>query len=376
MISYPHVEDYLEIIAGKKSLPGAVPVNSFWTTYSPIINLARYDNSFLDNVTDQTMNGGALTDRQAELAVKLITKYRRQLNSQNIEVPDMTAPTFRRALRIVDRSKTAGVADGYLYLKFPYDQKTVDLIRAMSKQSQGYMVFDRETKIWKLALTEYNVNWVYEHARQNQYTIDDTLTALMSKIVECESQGYRLELEVQDNKLQIANAHASLNNYIEQNLGGFDLDNVIKLADAAPVFGYGIEQTLRQDLEAKVDGSVYLLIANKEYNFNDAEDIEKRVVRYAEATKRFPVVVFNPTPADNESQWTQHFDPSEILIIKNKKDLDGDLTNIKLVYTHKPLRNLDSISLLVSYVGMMIGTDKQVMLNAAQKVFYTAKKLK
>lgn len=376
MISYPHVEDYLEVIAGKKNLPGAVMVtNSFWTTYAPIINLARYDNSFLDNVTDQTMNGGALTDRQAELAVKLITKYRRQLNAQNIEVPDMTIPVFRRALRKIDRSKSAGVKNNKIYLKFPYDVKTIDVIRAMSKQSQGSMTFDREDKIWRLALTEYNVNWVYEYAKQNEFEIDQTLNDLMQIILEVENKGYDICLIQNRNQLEITNAHPSLIGYLESKVGNFDLVNTNQLIDHASVLGYKVSDALLQATETQAGGSTLLLMANREYDFNQSQDMVERVVKYAKTVNRYPIVVFNPTATQSQQEWAAHFDQEQIQIIDNKKDITIN-QDAKIIYTHKALKHMPNIPLLVSYVGMMIGADKQLMSGAAEKIFYTAKKLK
>jgi hypothetical protein len=376
MISYPHVEDYLEVIAGKKNLPGAVTLtNSFWSTYAPIINLARYDNSFLDNVTDQTMNGGALTDRQAELAVKLITKYRRQLHAQNIEVPDMTVPVFRRALRKIDRSKSAGVKDNQIYLKFPYDAKTIDVIRAMSKQSQGFMLFDRETKIWRLALTEYNVNWVYEYAKQNEFTIDQTLSDLMQLIIEVENQGYEICLVQNNQQLDITNAHASLKAYLENKIGSLDVTNINQLIDHACVLGYSVSSTLLQAAEEQVGGSTLLLMCNREYDFNQGEGMVERVIKYAKTANRYPIVVFNPTANQSQNEWIKHFDPEQVQIIDNKKDIEIN-HNAKLIYTHKALKHMNNIPLLISYVGMMIGADKQLMSGAAEKIFFTAKKLK
>jgi len=375
-ITFPHVEDYLEVIAGKKNLPGTAQVaHSFWVAYAPIISLARYDNGFLDNVTDQTTNGGALTDRQAELAVKLITKYRRQLAAQNIEVADMTAPQFRRPLRTVDRSKSAGIEDGRIYLKFPYETKTIDVIRSMSKESQGYMLFDRDTKIWKIALTEYNVNWVYCYAKENGFAIDENLSLLMQKIMECEQQDYKILLHYDQQGLQIKNAHPRLVSYIEHRVGGLDDANLFRLVDASCVLGYEIDSMIKDHVEHAVGGSTALLMLNREYDFNNAVDVETRVVEYALKTNRFPIVVFNPTSISTESEWVKHFEPEQVLVVNNKKEIEYS-NDIKLIYTHKPLRNLKAIPLLISYVGMMIGTEKQIMSAQAEKIFYTAKKLK
>ncbi len=376
MTSYPHVEDYLEIIAGKKSLPGAVAISNYlWQAYAPIINLARYDNSFLDNVTDQTMSGMALTDRQAELAVKLVTKYRRQLHAHNIEVPDMTTPVFRRALRKVDRSKSAGVKDNKIFLKFPYDSKTIDVIRAIAKQSQGSMRFDREDKIWYLALTEYNINWVYEWARQNEFSIDQTLTDLMKEIVAVEQQGYAISLVQQSDQLTINNAHATLLDYLVRKIGSFDLHKRDQLIDHASVCGFTVSDDLLVAAESDLGGSTLLLMTNRDYDFNLSIDMIERIVKYAHTVDRYPIVVFNPTAQQCAQEWTQHFDSTQVQVIANAKDVAID-PSAKLIYTQKALKHMNPIPILVSYVGMMIGADKQLMSGAAEKIFFAAKRLK
>lgn len=376
MITYPHVEDYLEVISGKKNLPGRnAPANYLWAAYAPIINLARYDNAFLDNVTDQTMNGTSLTDRQAELAVKLIIKYRRQLHALGVDIGDMNAPQYRRALRIVDRQKSAGVEQDKIYLKFPYESKTIETIREMGKNSQGSIVFDKDNKVWRLAITEYNANWTYEFAKQNNFKIDSALEDLMRKIVECEQMDYRICLRKTNTGFEVQNAHHTLIQYIEQSAGGFGIDNQMKLIDMSTVLGYELEENIQQHTQDQVDGSTYLLLANKEYDFNSSESIVNRVVAYAKLANRYPIVVFNPTPDNTVDEWFKHFNQDEILYVNNKKDLEVT-KNHKLIYTHRPLRDLSKIPLLVTHVGMMIGLEKQIMTSRAEKIFYTAKKLK
>lgn len=379
MISYPCVEDYLEVIAGKRDPVSRQLVSGalFFVSFDPIINLARYDNSFLDSVTDATLNGTSLTDRQAELAVKLINKYQRQLASKGISVDTIATPQYRKALRIISRAKTAEVVDGMIQLKFPYDAPMIESIRNISKESHGSIKFDRDSRVWNLGLTEYNINWACEFGKLHNFQVSDQLLGYMQEIVDCETQEYKIQLSIKDNRLEIENASASLIKYIELSLGGFDLDNLENLADQSSVLGYTLDQDIRHALEKHHGADVYLLAANREYDLNNAPDSIARIVRYAENFNRWPIVAFNPTPDDTLPEWRNYFSEQEVLVLGNKKDHQMEIPlGCKLIYTHRAVKSLDTIPLLVSHAGMMVGSDKQIMLTRSEKIFYSTMKLK
>ena len=92
-ITYPHIEDYLEYLGGYE-VGLAV-----WQPHSVNrISLARYDIAIVNSMASTTVFGTALTDKQAELAVKLVLKYRRQFAKLNIDVAPVETPTFRLPL--------------------------------------------------------------------------------------------------------------------------------------------------------------------------------------------------------------------------------------------------------------------------------------
>lgn len=372
MKRYDYVEDYLEVISGKLDVNLKSPHNAWFVTFQPIINLARYDTNFLDNVTDATINGSALTDRQAELAVKLISKYHRQLAAHQIDIGDMTMPRYRKPLRIIDRNKSASVQDDAIALKFPYQAGMIETIRDAAKHSQGKIRFDREAKYWKIALTEYNVNWVCAFARANEFEIDDRLTDFMKRIIESEAAGYSITLMQDGSRYYIMNAAESLNNHVQEHIG---FDNVLALIDNSDLLGYQVSEDILQQAEQDLGPSTFLLARNREYDFNNATGIAERIVKYAHAVNRWPIVVFNPTPEHTLDEWKQYFAPEEILEVGNKKDLDISPAH-KIIYSHRPLKTLEHIPLLVTHVGMMIGAEKQYMMQRSEKIFYTAAKLK
>ena len=77
MMKYTTVEDYLEVIAGLKD-PVTLknnPNNNWFGVFEPIISLARYDTDVLNSMSTTASEGRALTERQGELAVKIVVKY-------------------------------------------------------------------------------------------------------------------------------------------------------------------------------------------------------------------------------------------------------------------------------------------------------------
>ena len=90
MMKYTTVEDYLEVIAGLKD-PVTLkknPNQMFFGEFDPIISLARYDTDVLNSMSTAVNEGRALTEKQGELAVKIVVKYKRQfISSTDLKLP-------------------------------------------------------------------------------------------------------------------------------------------------------------------------------------------------------------------------------------------------------------------------------------------------
>jgi hypothetical protein len=153
MITYTHVEDYLEYLGGYE-----VGLTALITPHSVNrISLARYDIAIVNSMASTTVFGTALTDKQAELAVKLILKYRRQFAKMGIDVAPVEAPVFRLAPRKMDRTKAVWLDGENIVVKFPYNNDLIKELQNFREASQGRAWYDRDKKLWNLAITEYNV---------------------------------------------------------------------------------------------------------------------------------------------------------------------------------------------------------------------------
>ena len=253
MKTFSTVEDYLEVISGKRDIAGVVVTHAWMgPQFSPVINLARYDTQFLDNVTDATLGNIALTDRQADLGLRLIFEYQRQLAAKGISIEPMAAPRYRIPLRYLDRTKRCYLEDNQLVLRFPYDAKSIQEFRDLLKSRQGAAAFNKETKSWHIDLSEYNVNFAVAWAKSKQFEISDELEDLMNQIIQVEQEEFSICLDRVQGKLELRNAAPSLLEYLD-NLG-LDLtdDHLVKLADLSSTLGYKVSAQVWQEVENKI----------------------------------------------------------------------------------------------------------------------------
>lgn len=386
MITFQHIEDYLEVLGGYREIsasgktPG--PINIFGTG-TKVISLARYDVNIVTSMATQTSSTGSLTDRQAELAIKLVDKYKRQFASHGVDVlPSVQNPQFRHPVRVIDRSKIVAIAQDKITVKFPYDKVMVPEITAASKESLGKFKFNRDMKFWELALTEHNINWAVSFGTKHGFNIDQAVLDYMDLILDVEQQGYKIELCFDGSKIYISNAAESLVNYVQNQLGGFEPGNLLKLVDYAPVLGYVVQPDVVAAVTKEYDPIVAGLLANKESHVlrmdpnSDGRDLLESAVQYCKLADRWPLCIYEPdTSLRLRKTLETMFEPNEIVdIADRRKNLEVDLAQAKIVYFSKIKRSWHKrIPILVSTNAMLYGGEKQAMLQVAEKVvYYTA----
>lgn len=337
--TFKYVEDYIEYIAGYRTANGK-SLMFFEKTACPI-SLARYDVKIIESLALQTNeNNRSYTDKQAELAVKIIHKYVRQLTNLGIVLPDVL-DTFRFGIREVDRTKKIFLHNGKIILKFPYDLKLVPVVKKYSKESDGFGKFDYDAKVWILGLTEPMLNWAMTFAVANKFEISEEVDQLYKKLLEVEKQKFKIELVQQNNQLTIVNSQISLINYIDKNLGGISYDNLLKLVDSATVLGY----TVSEDIVAQVQQqyqNFWPIISNKQVSLSSKHYTIDLILEYAELTNRTPVYYY-----DNESK---------------SKNVQG------ITYLNKMSEWSVAPKLLITKSAMMIGPKRQSWLTNSEKI--------
>jgi hypothetical protein len=369
MKKFSSVEDYIEIINGDRN-PDTGKIYDLFSSTPPIVNLARYDVQILSSMSDATQSGRALTDKQAELAVKLVLKYRKQLEKLDIDVSPVESPTFRLGIRQIDRRRLLYIENDSVVLKFPYDTTVINDLRDLSKISQGRWRFDSAGRSWILALTETNVVAANGFAQNHQFEIAPEFKQFIESIEACEQQPYQIELVKQDESYTITNAARTLLEAIE------DWSDLDQLVDRSAIYGYTVDQSLVIDVATKHGPRIANLMTAQETKFAPTSDetVFQDLIKYATITNRYPIYVYEPDMSERlyKNFVTQFFNPEEIYQIQTLKPKELE-ANKKVLYFNKFNARWDQpVKLLISGQGMMHGGDKTILLQQAEKVVYFA----
>ena len=374
MKTFTYVEDYLEVINGDRD-PATGKIYGLFDSTPPIVSLARYDVQVLASMSSATQAGRALTDRQSELAVKLILKYRKQLEKLLIGLGPIEHPKFRLGVRQIDRRKLLYIENDHIVLQFPYDTKLIDDIRDLAKLSQGAWRFDSGKKAWCLAITETNVVAANGFALNHQFEIADEFETYVQEIVQCEQTPYAIKLIETDTGLTIQNAPKSLTEAVDNNCG-FGPDSIDSLVDNSDIYGYTVAEDILEKIVSKYNPRICNLMICQESKFKPDSDhtIYEDLIEYAEITRRYPIYVYEPdlTGRLYKNFVEQYFHPDNVHHVKQLKP-DTNATHKKVIYFNKYTAAWNQpVSLLVSGQGMMHGGEKTLLLQQAKKVVYFA----
>ena len=342
MRTFDYIEDYIEFIAGYRELNGTKL--SMWNGKPSPISLARYDVGIVESFAHQLDDNKAFTDKQADLAKKIVLKYRKQLLSLEVEIPEPT-PGYRLGIREVDRVRRIYIDNDKLYIKFPYETELISLMRTHVKESQGSVTFIQGEKIWQLGLTESNINFVATVGAAHQFEVDPAVANLFEQIVESEKMPYAIELIKTDTGFDITNCPESLRSYVNDSLGGFDSGNLITLVDQSSVLGYTVSTEILNQLVHEHGEQFTEWLVSRQITANkDLVSIDM-ILDYAQKVKRDTVYVYDTSLTTSEKR-------------------DG------VYYLNRSTPDFVTPKILITMSDMMIGSRKQLWVTTAEKVFF------
>jgi hypothetical protein len=251
----------------------------------------------------------------------------------------------------------------------------IDQVREFKKESQGEGTFNKTSRYWEFALTEYNLIWLHTWCSQNSFEFSSDVVRLNDLITEAEKTVYKIELERNGDALTISNCPTTLLEYINETGGGLVEDNLLWLVDNSATVGYTVSSEIKDYIVEKYGVRFYNITINKEIKLDPTAlttsgDIAS-VLNYADRLQRWPVVFYEPDMSGRLfAELTTLRDRTEFVEIKNKKNITVP-QGVKYVYTHIPLSTLP-IPLMVSTAGMLFGGDKSLMIQNAEKIIYYA----
>jgi len=361
MREFEFVEDYILFIGGHDPVPGASGMKSNWIGYGmskPVINLARYDVSVLNNFTIQIANSTGFTLKQADLACKIITKYQRQLSKLEVSVEPINngKVQFKLPIREIDYTRNIAMDNDTIQVRFPFVQNLVQLMREFGKEhSQGSAEWDHEGRVWNISLTEFNTMWV-ENELVRKYNFEPS-KAFNEYVTLCKKvHGGIPTLRMDKAGVPIMeNISSNLEKFLVDKTGGFSVNNLTALIDYAGICQYEVDEELLVDIPENV--RPYMLQHQIEVTIPKDSDYHD-LFDYVERSKRFPVVTYDPSLKNEVSKrLIKKFGKTAVVQLGPKpKD---------------QLEQLDRIPLLVTNSALVrTGTTRQQLFQRAEKTAF------
>ena len=380
------VEDYIaELFEGSNI--GFIRANRDDIQY----RLASYDNRIIQSIYNQvTFQNIALTDKQAELCVKLIEKYTRQFRRagiDNFKQLDSATRCFRFPIREIDRTCSIVLEDNKIVAKFPYDIKIISSIKRSGEKIAGSADWDKNKKIWVFDLTEPYVTFVVNLGREYDFEIDSKLLEIYDRITNENWDQFRIKLIERNGKYTIQNAPDSLKEYINTNVG----NDIIKLVDYSGICGYEVDNNVAVQFKQAHTDTVSQCLLDRHIWLDPAKHSFDDIINYAELTNRFPVTTY-----DTLGNWRTDTNFSHLrkrfldlyerfgpLYHHNTtlpddwlyKNADSKKAKIKIYNTVTSEMFEDRIPLLISCQNFNYGSLRMKMFEKSDKIVYHCTKL-
>jgi len=144
-----------------------------------------------------------------------------------------------------------------------------------------------------------------------------------------------------NNKLEITNCPKDLEQYIENNCGGFVEENLFKLVDLSSVLGYSLHQEIFREIKNRWP-KIWPLLVDRRIQLSKTEYSMETVLEYAKMANRLPVYSY-----------------------------DQNKFYVNCTTEKKLLNKIDFINIkpkLLVTTSMMIGPKKQGLLANSEKV--------
>jgi len=223
-----------------------------------------------------------------------------------------------------------------------------------------------------VALTEFNLNWLVCWASTHQFDIDPQVTALFALITAAEHQTPPLTLCVSDSgELYISDAPDSLSCHIVDQGLTMHVNNMLPVLDKCAELGVSVstDALAQAKLQHPAMSEVFWdLCLIRDGKTTDTDCIPE-IFNYADQMQRWPVVIYEPDASHTLLQWLLANYP--LHHIANTQHSESWCADTRYIYTKKPLRNIDTIPLLISTAGMIHGPEKILMWQKARKIVYT-----
>ena len=335
------------------------------------IRPARYDVSAINNLANvSTINGSyGYTDRQQALAVKLITKYKKQWRSLGYDVSNISleTPTEREIRTHVDRHRTVDFDGENVIVFFPYMPKLIgEFYQQLEHYSAGSFEFIKSKKQWKIYPSPDNAKWIQRIAKEQKFELTEKFLELVETINN--SYDYNdIKLDMVEGDLVLLNAPESLQEWIAENIGEVAMHNLLPLAMNANRSAYTISKSVKTLLEINYPHLLEILLQSETLIIPDSKfDIARVIADTREQNIVFYTMESGAMYDEDAGFIRARFPNYNIWLDDHIGGMDPTRKNIFI--TKKVIPIIPDV--IVSFVGFMTGPTRKMWFNLAKKKIY------
>jgi len=163
----------------------------------PIVPPGGWDYNFLTSVSNQISMGNALTEKQAHLSLKILKRFKTDLEKDFKQTLDLDNPVFQNPFRKLHQNKSITIEDKKIVVKFPYDQELIKLLQEYVTEvappphvhnygnTKSYIGgWNPDSKSWEFSLREETILWLGINFVPKGFDVDATFTEWFRQIDE------------------------------------------------------------------------------------------------------------------------------------------------------------------------------------------------
>lgn len=238
-----------------------------WLFESPINLSTDFEKRFIESVAEQVDRGEALTEKQANLALKLLGKIETELIAYfKVKTWDLLNPSFKKQFRTilpvssieVDKSEIPGK----IVVRFPYHEATIKDIKDFKIQAGGLPAdWHPDRKAWVFALREDCIQFLQSKIVPRGFTSDENFKELVAQVENIENnlEDYLPMVVLEDGKPKFINVFQNVPQPTDN-----DIVHALFLARQFGITTYSDE--ISQWIEGNIDNPITKSLINATYS--------------------------------------------------------------------------------------------------------------
>lgn len=149
--------------------------------------IAAKDEQFIDSVSSQLYSNLALTEKQANLAITILKKYKLLLNSMlKTDIsPFLENPTYKNSFRKISTLKSVKIVEHLnlrkvIKLESPYEDELVKKLRD-GRPKESFSEWDKNSRAWNFGISEPNILFLSNLLKNKNFDIEEEVQDLLNQ---------------------------------------------------------------------------------------------------------------------------------------------------------------------------------------------------